>query len=126
MAVLVDTSVWIEYFRNGGCSEKVEFLIDENLAVTNELILTELVPFLKIRKQRKLVSLLRALKMNDLKINWEQLIDYQLQCLRMGLNGIGIPDLIIAQNATQHECPLFSLDNHFLIMKDVVGVDLFE
>ena len=35
MSVLVDTSVWVEYFRSGYNSEKLDFLIDENLIVTN-------------------------------------------------------------------------------------------
>jgi len=56
MSVLVDTSVWVEYFRCGNNSEKLDFLIDENLIVTNDLILAELIPFLKVRKQRRLTN----------------------------------------------------------------------
>ena len=33
MSVLVDTSVWIEYFRNGKNFEQLDYLIDENLIV---------------------------------------------------------------------------------------------
>jgi hypothetical protein len=33
MSVLVDTSVWVEYFRSGNNSEKLDFLIDENLII---------------------------------------------------------------------------------------------
>jgi len=29
MSVLVDTSVWVDYFRSGNNSEKLDFLIDE-------------------------------------------------------------------------------------------------
>jgi len=29
MSVLVDTSIWIEYFRTGNNFEKLDFLIDE-------------------------------------------------------------------------------------------------
>ena len=53
MSVLVDTSIWIEYFRSGNNSEKLDFLIDENLIVINDLILAELVPSLKVRNQAK-------------------------------------------------------------------------
>ena len=67
MSVLVDTSVWIEYLRNGNNSDKLEFLIDENLIVTNDLILAELIPFLKIRNQRKLISLLNKINKSLLK-----------------------------------------------------------
>ena len=44
MSVLVDTSVWVNYFRSGKDSGKLDFLIDENLIVINDLILAELVP----------------------------------------------------------------------------------
>jgi len=33
MSVLVDTSIWINYFRAGNNSENLDFLIDENLIV---------------------------------------------------------------------------------------------
>ena len=49
MEVLVDTSVWIDYFRSGEKSEKLDFLIDENLVVINDLILTELLPLLIVK-----------------------------------------------------------------------------
>jgi hypothetical protein len=31
MPVLVDTSIWIEYFGTGNFSEKLDYLIDENI-----------------------------------------------------------------------------------------------
>ena len=58
MSVLVDTSIWIEYFRTGNNSEKLDFLTDENLIVINDLIIAELVPSLWVRNQRKIVTLL--------------------------------------------------------------------
>ena len=126
MSVIVDTSVWIEYFRSGNNSAKFDFLIDEDLIVINDLILAELVPFLKIRNQRKVVSLLYSIKKLDLSINWEQIIEYQLKCLKNGLNGIGIPDLIVAQNAKQNQCEIYSLDNHFRLMKDLLELQLLD
>ena len=34
MDVLVDTSIWIDYFRAGDNSEDLNYLIDENVVVT--------------------------------------------------------------------------------------------
>ncbi len=124
MSVLVDTSVWVEYFRIGNNSEKLDFLIDENLIVTNDLILSELIPFLKVRKQRKLTNLLLDINRLNLSINWGQIIDYQYKCLKKGLNGVGIPDLIIAQNAKQNNCKIYSLDNHFSLMKNILTLKI--
>jgi len=122
--VLVDTSVWIDYFRSGDHSGKLDFLIDENLLVINDLILAELVPFLIVRNQKRLINLLTEVPLLSLSINWDQVVDFQVKCLKNGLNGIGIPDLIIAQNALQNRCELFSLDCHFRLMQDILKVRL--
>ncbi len=125
MSVLVDTSIWIEYFRNGSYAEKLEYLIDENLIVTNELILSELIPFLKLKSQNKLISLLNVIAIKHINILWNQIIDYQYSCLKNGVNGVGIPDLIIAQNAKQNDCSIYSLDKHFVLMEPIIGFKLF-
>ena len=88
--------------------------------VINDLILAELVPFLKIKNQRKIISLLNSIGKFDLAINWEQIIDYQHKCLKKGINGIGLPDLIIAQNALQNQCKIYSLDNHFKLLEKII------
>ncbi len=124
MSVLVDTSIWIEYFRSGEVSSKLDFLIDENLIVINDLILAELVPFLKVRDQQKIINILYNIKNLALEINWNEIIEFQFKCLKKGLNGIGIPDLIIAQNAKQHRCEIYSLDNHFSLMKEILELQL--
>lgn len=126
MSVIVDTSVWIEYLKSGNNSTKLDFLIDEDLIVINDLILAELVPFLKIQNQRNIIKLLFNIKKLDLTINWDQIIEFQFNCLKNGLNGIGIPDLIVAQNAKQNRCEIYSFDNHFRRMKDILGLHLLD
>ena len=125
MSVLIDSSVWIEYFRNGNSYEKVDFLIDENLVVINDLILAELVPFLKLKNHRKLIGLLSHVNVLSVEIDWNQLVGFQYICLKNGLNGVGIPDLIIAQNAVQHNCKIYSLDKHFLEMSRLLKFEIF-
>jgi predicted nucleic acid-binding protein len=124
MSVLVDTSIWIEYFRTGNNSEKLDFLIDENIIVINDLILAELVPALRVRNQRRVVKLLYNIIKLELSINWDQIIEFQFKCLKNGLNGIGIPDLIVAQNAKQNRCEIYSLDSQFILMKDILRLQL--
>jgi len=126
MSVLVDTSIWIEYFRSGNHAAKLDFLIDKNFIVINDLILAELVPSLKVHNQSKIVKLLYKINKIGLSINWIQIIDFQFKCLKNGLNGIGIPDLILAQNAKQNGFEIYSLDNHFNLMKDILGLQLLD
>ena len=126
MQILVDSSVWIDYFREGRNSEKLDYFIDENIVVINDLILAELVPFLKIKKKHKIINLLNSIKKLSLDIHWEQIIDYQLKCLRKGINNIGLPDLIIVQNAIQNYCEIYSLDNHFRLMRNAIEMKLIK
>lgn len=126
MLVLVDTSVWIDYFRSGNQSAELDVLIDLNIIVTNDLILTELIPFLKLKHQVKVIQLLREIKQIPLKIDWDDIIESQWLCLKSGSNGIGIPDLIIAQNAIKNSCEVFSLDKHFLMLSQILGIKLYQ
>lgn len=116
MSVLVDSSVWVAYFRTAGDMREVDWLIEEGLIVTNDLILAELTPPLMVRGERKLVRLLREIERPPLALDWEGISQMQATCLRNGINKVGMPDLIIAQHAIQHDLSLFSLDKHFGLM----------
>ena len=113
MKVLVDTSIWVDYFRSGNQSSQLDSLIDEDQIVINDLILAELVPFLKIRKELTLVTLLNKIEKAELLINWEKVINLQTKCLENGINRVGIPDLIIIQQAIENDFQVYTLDKHF-------------
>jgi len=124
MPVLVDTSIWVDYFRTGNNSDSLDHLIDENLIVMNDIILAELIPYLKVKKQSKVIKLLREIGRVPLNIDWNGIIDIQVQCLKNGANGVGIPDLIIAQNAMQYNYKIYSLDKHFRLLSQILNVNL--
>ena len=126
MRILVDTSIWVDYFRSGGNSEIIDSYIDENIICTNYLILSELFPALKIRKQNKLIDLLNEISKIPLDINWNRIIDYQITCLKNGINKVGIPDLIIIDNAIENDLILFSLDKHFQLISQYIDLKLVE
>ncbi len=125
MSVLVDSSVWIQYLRGNGGDDRVDWLIDEGMICTNELILAELLPPLIVRKQFKLVGLLREIPKLPFIIDWPGIEQAQCACIRKGVNRVGIPDLIIAQNATQNSIPVLSYDRHFVLMAKVLEFELF-
>ena len=81
-------------------------------------------PPLRVRNQQKLGKLLYNINKLELSIHWGQIIEFQFKCLKNGLNRISIPDLIIAQNAKQNQCEIYSLDNHFKLMKDILELRL--
>ena len=125
MNVLIDTSIWIAYFRGEGGVARLDRLLDEGLAATNDLILAELIPHLEMRKQSKLIELLRVLRRIPLPIDWDDIVRMQLTCLLNGINGIGIPDLIIAQNAVKHQIVFYTLDRHFQLIARHMHLVLF-
>ena len=126
--VLLDSSVWIEYFRdsNSKVSTEVDKLIDIGNIFTNELILTEIIPYLKVKKQNQLIHILESLECFQMSIDWKQIIEFQIVNLKNGINKIGIPDLIILQNSIQNQSILFTLDKHFRLMSKIHKLDLYN
>ncbi|MFQ5584619.1 MAG: PIN domain-containing protein [Calditrichia bacterium] len=124
MNILVDSSVWIDYFRSGVKSEKLDGYIDQNLICINDLILAELVPFLKVKKQFRVIQLLYNVSRVPLKINWQNIIDYQTLCIKNGINKAGIPDLIILDNVIRNDLILFTLDKHYSLINKHLNFEL--
>lgn len=124
MNVLVDSSVWVAYFRGTSDLPTLDWLIVEGLVVTNDIILAELTPALLVRGERKLVGLLREIERVPLAVDWGGIIEMQVTCLRNGINKVGIPDLVVAQHAMQHDLSLFSLDKHFRLLSKHVALKL--
>lgn len=124
MSVLVDTSVWIQYFRAARDQDDIDSLIDEDLVVTNDLILAELIPPLHLRNQRHLIGLLKEVGRYPISPDWEDIVRMQITCLKTGINSVGIPDLLIAQNAIQNQLYLFTYDKHFALMSEHMPLSL--
>ncbi len=126
MNILIDSSVWIDYFRSGKSSLKLDEYIEQNIICTNDLILAELIPFLRIKNQYKIIKLLNEVTRIPLHINWKKVMNYQTICIKNGLNKVGIPDLIILDNTIQNNLLLYSLDKHFRIINKYISFRLLE
>ena len=126
MNILIDSSVWIDYFRGGQRSEELNLLIEQNLICTNDLILAELIPSLLARNHLKVVHLLSSIRNIPLRINWDEIIAYQTNCIKSGINKVGIPDLIILDNLIQKNLVLFTLDKHFDLIQNIIPFKLLH
>jgi len=124
--VLVDTSVWVSFFKGDSSSRVLFPLLDSNRVCINDLVLAELVPSLKHRKEYQIVEMLESIERKELRIVWSQITEMQTMNLRNGINKVGIPDLIIAQNALHHDISILSLDKHFQLMKESIGIRIYE
>ena len=127
--VLVDTSVWISYFRGVPEERKIadglDYLLSGDEVFINEIVLSELIPTMTVRRETETAELIKAIRCLPMAIDWEDIRRMQIVCLRNGINKVGIPDLIIAQQAIRNGIPLFSLDRHFRLMVKPLGLKLW-
>lgn len=123
---LVDTSVWIDYFHDGPTADVVDELLEQGELCVNDVILAELLPSMNVRGEDELRSLLLALPRLPMSVDWSGIIAMQTENIRGGLNKVGLPDLMIAQNAMQGNASLFSIDRHFSAMGGLHPLSLFE
>lgn len=124
--VLVDSSVWISYFRDKSAHQNLDDLIENNQICTNDLVLSELLPFLHLKKRAIVIDLMLELPKTDLYINWEFIINLQIHNLKNGINRVGIPDLILVDNVLANNLILFAEDKHFKLMQNHFDFDLIE
>ena len=124
--ILIDTSIWIEFFKGNKEVQILNNLIENNNICINSLILTELIPSIVHKKENHLKSILESIRKLDLNIDWNDLIFMQSINLKNGINKVGVPDLIIAQNAKQNNVELFTKDGHFNLMSKFHEIKIYE
>lgn len=127
--VLVDTSVWIAFFREGSspAARKLDVLLEEGEACICGLIEAELLPGLHTKDRTRVRALMSGLPCLETAAEiWTDVADIQERSLAQGFGPFSIPDLIVAAVALRHKVPLFSLDKHFLSIARVTGLQLWE
>ena len=125
--ILVDTSVWIDYFN--GKNPRVGVLsdlIDANAVCTNDLILAELVPFIRHAGEPQLAELLTSVEKHEMKIDWNRIVEYQTLNLKKGINKVGLPDLMIVQHVLDHQLTVFAFDKHFELMSRYHDYEIYK
>lgn len=125
MRILVDSSVWIEYLRNGTI-DQLDQMIEEDLVVTNDIILTELIPSLTLQKRHEVIESFMSFECVPLDVDWDIIRSYQLMNLQNGINKVGIPDLLIMQQVIENNLALFTRDKHFKLMCNHFEFQLIE
>ena len=117
--VLFDTSTWIDYFEGAKHTSQIDSLLDDHLVCINKIVICELYPFLHVNKQFELLDLLGAVPEISLTIDWDKIISYQTTILKNNIKRVGIPDLIIIDNAIQNDLTIFTLDKALLQLKSL-------
>lgn len=114
--VVLDTSAWIDFFRNpvGTVGDAVATLIDRDLAVLTGPVLSELLQGLKNRQENAtLTELFRIIPYVEVtREDWEKAGDILRKLRQRGMN-IPLTDALISVVAKRHDCAVLTLDRHF-------------
>ena len=124
--VLIDTSVWIGYFRSNDDEAILIDLFDSNRVVINDVVLAELLPAMNAYGKKDPIEKMRAIERLPVFVNWEGLIALQTICIKNGINGISLSDLMIAQTAIEYKISVFSKDKHFKLINDLLKFEIYN
>jgi tRNA(fMet)-specific endonuclease VapC len=124
--ILVDTSVWIEYFNKAESktSNRLQQMLVDGKVCGAGIILTELLQGAKIEKEFEII-LNNYTALPLLKENLNTWISAGKISYSLRRNGITLPttDLLLAALALESNCKIFTLDQHFM---KIPGVTLVE
>lgn len=126
--VLIDTSVWISYFRrdNKPVEGAVERLLDEDLAATCSLVMAELIQGARDKKQIEILrphfESLHAL--DESTQDWVEAGSLAFAMKKKG-KSLGLADCFLAVVAKKNRATIYSLDKHFSALKAEGHVRLF-
>ena len=128
--ILVDTSVWLDFFKvkDSPYGETLDRLLEEERVCTTDLIKAEIIPGARTPKQfRELKDYFNALPLaNEPASLWEEIMEAQFRLKRRGINGISIPDLMIAVVAKANEKVIFTKDRDFQRIQRALPIELME
>ena len=128
MTVLADTSVWVDYLRNGraGRSARLDDLLARGEVVLCGPVVAELVAGTVVTRRAELTSLLSSLPWADLRRpQWVQVGDLAAQ-LRDHGSTTALTDIEIAVAAVAADAELWTWDSDFArITKVLEPLSLF-
>ena len=128
-AVLVDTSVWIDYLRNGRSKEAqmLDQMLGHGLVVTCDPVKAEIVSGVTVKPEfEKMKGLLDSLPaLNAFEDIWIKIAQYRFLLARKGIQA-SLIDLWIAVVAQEHAVYVWTLDKDFHYLNTVVPFDTYH
>ena len=127
--VLVDTSVWIAFFRSSKSvdARNLDTLLEEGSACICGLVEAELLPGLRRADRERVKDLLEGLhRVETPERTWDIVRNIQVRALGKGIGPFSIPDLIIAAVALHYGLPVFTRDRNFIDIASVTKLALWS
>jgi predicted nucleic acid-binding protein len=127
--ILIDTSVWIDYFRNQsvGFVDFVAEIVNRHEVCVPRIVLAELMQGAKSEKELSVISeFMEAFTIIDqTDQTWvtSGRLSYELK--KKGKN-VNLTDCYIAVLAQENNCALLTLDRHFKDIRVHLGIQLID
>jgi len=125
--VLIDTSVWIEYFKNKNAklSEKVDHFMTFSDVCVPKVVIAELIQSAKSEKEisvlEEFAETFTVLDQSD--DTWLKAGKISFSLKKKGTT-VHIIDCYICVIASENNCKIFSLDEHFKSIKKFTKLEL--
>jgi len=117
--VVVDTSIWIDFFNRPGSEgqREVDRLLAADRVVIAGVILAELLQGAKSKRDfERLSRALTALPyLQEGLTTWQEVGRLSLELRKRGLT-IPLTDLLIAVLAVENDCQIYTRDSHFKLI----------
>lgn len=113
--VLVDTTIWISFFREKTKSgDPLEILLMGNAVWTCGIVIFEVLQGIKSEGEKaRVLSLLTDLPYIEMtKSLWQRASEFSWSLKKKGLN-LPLSDILIATIAIENDMSVYTLDNHF-------------
>ncbi len=121
--VLVDTCIWIDFFRGSGSApERVQEHVEKGVACTSGMILYEL--FQGVRSERERLILKDVFKgISYIEMIPQTWLNAAALSKKITAKGITLPpsDILIGQLAIDHNLSIMTADDHF---KKIPGLQI--
>lgn len=123
--ILIDTSIWIDYFKGNDTllHNKVDKVLTHSHIYIPKVVLAELIQGAKSEKEIAVIeNFVEAFYIIDQKEDtWLKAGRLSYSMKRKGVT-VHIIDSYIAVMATENGCSIFSLDEHFKIIKKFLHI----
>jgi len=127
--ILIDTSVWIKYFRDkpAGLSKKVDEILSKHEVYVPKIVIAELIQGAKSEREISVIEdFVEAFNVID------QREDTWIRTGRLSYNlkkkgkTVNLTDCYIAVIAQENDCHIFSFDEHFKDIKKGFDIQLMD
>jgi predicted nucleic acid-binding protein len=127
--ILIDTSVWINFFRDKSpsFSQKVDGLVANNEIYVPTIVVAELIQGSKSDREVMAVKeFLEAFHIIDQKEDtWIRAGELSYRLKRKGKR-VNLADCYLSIIAEDNGCQIFTLDEHFKDIKAAIEIELFD